>query len=166
MYAEYFCVKFVIRHYLTSQLGSEKGTVAYKIIMLTAFVSLCDQQAVSSDVDIGVQLCTKIARRMEKLEAMTKQLKESFSIELRTLLEKGAKSVIDLRGKLDTAWAECQKICSKSNHFLVSQPTDEELANQTKLDLEQLNSWINKIDKDSNGKQVSCLRYELRKKLL
>ncbi|XP_075251315.1 uncharacterized protein LOC142343786 [Convolutriloba macropyga] len=126
--------------------------------MLTAFISLCDQKAVSSDVDIGIQLCTKIARRLEKLEAMTKQLRESFSIELRTLLEKGAKSVIDLRGKLDTAWAECQKICSKSNHFLVSQPTDEELANQTKLDLEQLNSWINKIDKDINRKQKSRVR--------
>ncbi len=110
--AELFCVNYVLRHFLTWHLGSVKGTVAYKAIMLHVFTKLLEGEMKKLDVEMGVQMMAKIARRMEKLDSLLELKKEELppdvSGEVENIKRNGAEAVTSTRSQLDEEWKSIQ----------------------------------------------------------
>ena len=73
---EYFAVKYVLKQYLTWHLGPVHGILAYKSIILLILVQLAEVTVDVLDVDMGIQLMTKIARRMKKLQVSKNEFDE------------------------------------------------------------------------------------------
>ena len=88
---EYFAVKYVLKHYLTWHLGPVHGILAYKSIILLILVQLAEFTVDALDVDMGIQLMTKIARRMKKLQDSKNELYDE-----ETTNEKRADDILNL----------------------------------------------------------------------
>lgn len=69
----YMSVKAILQHSLTLHLGAGAGKVLYKIIMLNFLADQCAPYTECNqfDIDLLSQMIAKLARRIEKLAAMT-----------------------------------------------------------------------------------------------
>ncbi|XP_031621557.1 uncharacterized protein LOC116339677 [Contarinia nasturtii] len=80
----YMCVKVMLQHNLTHEIGHESAKILYKIIMLQFLSRQCDffneKLCKTLNIDLVTQLMAKMARRIEKLSEMEdgqfKELKE------------------------------------------------------------------------------------------
>lgn len=67
----YMCVKVMLHHNLTLELGAALGKFVYKIVMLSFLNELCsdykDPECNEFDIDLMTQMIAKMARRIDKL---------------------------------------------------------------------------------------------------
>ena len=92
---EYFAVKYVLKHYLTWHLGPVHGMLAYKSVVLLTLVELAKLTVNCLDVDMGLQMMTKIARRMKKLEVLSddapeEEIYQQMRKDILSVFEKGS----------------------------------------------------------------------------
>ncbi|XP_031636747.1 uncharacterized protein LOC116349465 [Contarinia nasturtii] len=100
----YMCVKVMLQHSLTCQLGEASGKLLYKIIMLKFITDQCDHfnqpWQKELNVELVAQVLAKLARRVEKLPTIGKC--ELFFTELKDRIKLQACSVIhETRLKID-----------------------------------------------------------------
>ncbi|XP_063718133.1 uncharacterized protein LOC134845172 isoform X2 [Symsagittifera roscoffensis] len=137
--------------------------LAYKSVVLLTLVELAKLTVNCLDVDMGLQMMTKIARRMKKLEVLSddapeEEIYQQMRKDILSVFEKGASIVTKIRLKLDSQWEEIQKTDreSKDNEAIykyLAELTPQEVKTQTRLKLPEIENFIQTIKTTLHTKQ-------------
>ena len=78
---EYMTVKVVLQSTFVGTLGEQKGLVFYKYIMIQVMTRILQQDHKELDTDIVLQMLSKLARRLSKLNSLMDRGRESIFFE-------------------------------------------------------------------------------------
>jgi hypothetical protein len=111
---EYMAVKIVLHSTLMGgALGESDGQLAYKLIILKLMSTCLQHHSFAKlDTDVILQMLSKVARRISKLEELAKQrpaIHPSLHRCIQRTLKEICELVIDVRGKVDERWQSIMK---------------------------------------------------------
>lgn len=123
--AFYMCIKSLLQHSLTMELGADMGKLLYKVIMLQFITNMGSifkaSKSQSHDIGLMCQLVAKLARRIEKLNKWIDELDEDLSEEIDEMKVSsihGAKATIKaIRTKIDAQIDKLQTDDEKKAHL-------------------------------------------------
>lgn len=120
----YMCVKVMLQHSLTIQLGPETGKFVYKIVMLNFLIELCtdykESDCTQFNIDLMSQMIAKMARRIDKLShdklpmvTMTENISQLYD----NVICEAKVTIQVIRRKIDTFINDIQNKDSRSAHL-------------------------------------------------
>lgn len=117
----YMCVKVMLQHSLTIQLGAELGKFVYKIVMLNFLNELCtdykEPDCDEFDIDLMTQMIAKMARRIDKLGHNKPTLTKDFSQLYDEVVCEAKDTIQEIRRIIDKLIKDIQSEDSESAHL-------------------------------------------------
>lgn len=123
--AFYMCVKSLLQHSLTMELGADIGKLLYKTIILQFITKMCNafktSDSKSYDISLMCQIMAKLGRRIEKMTNMTDQLNENLDEEIQEMkvssIHEAKATIKAIRTKVDAQINKLQSDDEKNSNL-------------------------------------------------